>query len=142
MVTRQETMLMVAGGLHFALLIAASLVPGQLRWKCELAGLQRMTRQLIWVHGFYVTLMIVGIGLLSLVFHAELTSGSTLGRALSGFIALFWCIRLGLGLFVFDTGPHLTRPWLIIGERMLTVLFAYFTTVYTWAAIAPEGSVR
>jgi hypothetical protein len=136
----QHTMLLVAGGLHFGLLVAAGLVPLKLRWAQDLAKLDPLTRQLIWVHGFYIVMLIIAFGLGTLMLADEMIAGTVLGRALCGFIALFWAVRLGLQLTFFDMKAHLTSRLLRLGERTLTVTFTYFTAVYTWAAALPAGA--
>ena len=43
-------------------------------------------------------------------------------------------LRLGLQA-VFDVKPHLTAWWLKLGYHTLTVLFLFFTAVYSYAAL-------
>ena len=94
-------------------------------------------RQLIWVHGAFIVLVIVGFGVLSLIFSAELATGSPLARGVCAFIALFWATRLAVQLLYFDAKAHLTSPLLKIGYRGLTVVFVYHAVVYGFAAAQP-----
>jgi hypothetical protein len=128
------TLIFLAGVGQLGVLIASAIVPFQLKWKTELAVLSRLHRQMYWVYGGYVVLSIVAFAALSIVNSRELATGSGLARGISGYIALFWGIRLALQA-VFDVKAHLTRWWLKAGYVVLTVMFAGFTIVYAGAAL-------
>jgi hypothetical protein len=44
-------------------------------------------------------------------------------------------VRLILQM-VFDIGTYLTRWWMKAGYALLTIMFAAFTVIYVWAAVA------
>ncbi len=130
------TLLILVGGvLHFGILIASALVPRVLDWKVELGKLAPLSRQLIWVHGTFIVLVIVGFGSLALIAPGELASGSTLARSVCSFIALFWTARLAVQFFVFDAKPFLTSGLLRLGYHGLTAVFLYQTVVFGVAAV-------
>jgi hypothetical protein len=129
-----ELLLIIAGLLHFGILTAGALTPQVLNMKRRLAPLPQLLRQLIWVHGGYIVFIIIGFGSLSLLLPEELANGSTLGRAVCGFIALFWAVRLVLQFLYFRPQPFLTTGWLQAGYHGLTLVFAYFAVVYSLAA--------
>lgn len=134
-----ETLLFAAGLLHFSLLLASGLVPRVLDWNRELEKLPELFRQLIWVHGAYIVLMIIGFGAVSVVLPGELAAGSVLARGVCGFIALFWGGRLAVQLLYFRPGAYLNTAFLRIGYNALTVLFVYFTAVYGVSALGVAG---
>ena len=72
--------------------------------------------------------------LLCFFFAGELTSGRALGRALTGFLAVFWGSRVLLQLFYYDR--QLRRS-----NRLFDVLFlvadSYLAAVFTVAALVP-----
>ena len=136
---RLETMLIIAGALHFGILLASALVPQVLDWRSELAQLSVLTRQLVWVHGIFIVLVIIGFGVLTLLNAEALAGGTPLARCVCGFIAIFWTARLSLQFFLFDPAPHVRSVLLRIGHHGLTVAFAYFGLVYGWAALRPEA---
>jgi hypothetical protein len=132
-------MLIFAAGIgQLSVLIASALVPLRLNWREELQPLKRLHRQMYWTYGGYVVLAIVAFGLISLLNADELASGSGLARGFCLYVAVFWGIRLGLQP-VFDVKEHLTAWWLRAGYYTLSVLFAAFTFVYAWAALAPAS---
>ena len=76
------------------------------------AKLDRLSRQLIWVHGAFIVLVIIGFGLLSTLFSTELAAHTPLARALCSFISLFWAARLFVQFAIFDAKPYLTSAML------------------------------
>ena len=135
MTTAQLELLIFLGGiLHFGILLASAAVPLVLDWKASLAKLDGLSQQLVWVHGAFIVLVIIGFGLLSLVFADELASGTRLARGVCLFIALFWGARLVVQFFVFDARPYLKNMFLKLGYHALTVVFLYHAVVYSLAA--------
>lgn len=130
-----EWLIFLAGVVHFGILIASSLVPSVLNWRGELAKLDRLTRQLIWVHGAFIVLVIIGFGLLAVGFAQELAAGGPLARGCCGLIGVFWGARLIVQWTVFDAREYLKSRLLKIGYHGLTVAFVYLTAVFGWAAI-------
>lgn len=133
-------LIFVGGILHFGILIASALVPQVLDWKASLGKLDALTRQLIWVHGAFIVLVIIGFGLLSLGYAADLASGTPLARGMCLFIALFWSARLLVQIFVFDAKVYLKTTFLKLGYHGLTLVFLFHALVYTWAAMLPSLS--
>jgi Ca2+/Na+ antiporter len=105
-----------------------------LDWKVELGKLAPLSRQLVWVHGAFIVLVIVGFGTLSIVAPRELASGSILARGLCLFIATFWAARLLVQFFVFDARPFLRNTLLWLGYHGLTAVFLYQTVVFSVSA--------
>ena len=124
----------IAGVLHLGILLASASVPQVLEWRRELAQLQPLSRHVVWVHGAFIVLVIVGFGAISLILPSELASGTHLARACCGFIALFWAARLAIQFLLFDARPYLKTPLLRLGYHGLTAVFTYFAVVYTLAA--------
>ena len=130
-----ELLVFTGGVLHFGILLASALVPKVLDWGESLQKLDGLSRQLIWVHGAFIVLVIIGFGLLSMLFASDLVTGSPLARGVCLFIALFWGTRLLVQLFVFDAKPLLSSAFLKVGYHGLTVVFVYHAVVYTLAAL-------
>src|SRR5947209_8316124 len=130
MLTFLSAALMIAGLLHFGLLLASFSTPRVLGWESELRKVAPLTRQLVLVHGGFIVLTIIGFGAITLVAGRELLSGNVLPLAVTTFIGVFWACRLLIQLFYFDARPWLTTPFRKIGYRALYAVFAYFTLVY------------
>lgn len=132
-----ELLIFIGGILHFGILLASAMVPKVLDWKASLDKLDGLSRQLVWVHGAFIVLVIIGFGLLSIIFAADLVTGTPLARGVCLFVALFWATRLIVQLFVFDANPYLNTVFLKAGYHGLTVVFMYHTVVYSLAAFLP-----
>ena len=131
-----QTFILFSGVLHFGTLLASVAVPQVLDWRHELRKLDAMSRKLIWVHGVFLMLTIIGFGLLALLFPADLASHTPLARALCGFIAFFWAARLFIQFFIFDAKPFLKNRFLKLGYHGLTLVFIYQAAILSWAALS------
>jgi hypothetical protein len=131
------TLIFIAGLLHFGILIASALVPQVLDWRSSLAKLDPLLRQLIWVHGAFIVLVIIGFGAISLLYANQLASGEPLARGIAAMIAIFWGARLAVQFFVFDAKPYLRGVWLKLGYHGLTLVFTWIAVVLAVAAIRP-----
>ncbi len=132
-----ELLIFAGGILHFGILLASAMVPKVLDWKGSLEKLDGLFRQLVWVHGAFIVLVIIGFGLLSVVLAGDLAGGTPLARGMCLFISLFWAARLVVQFFVFDAKPYLKTTLLKAGYHGLTVVFIYITVVYALAAFLP-----
>lgn len=131
--------LTLAGIAHFGILIASANAPIALNWKEALKPLPALLRQMFWVYGWFIVLMIVSFGTITLV-HTETlaNAGTPIARWVNGMIAIFWGVRLIVQFFVFDARPFLTNWFYKVGYHGLTVVFIFLTAVYTWAAFFPN----
>ena len=129
------TLLFIAGLLHLAITSAGFMSVLVLDWRRTLLPLCALTRHIIWTHATFVLMTIIAFGTVSLTMPASLASGAPLGRAICGFIAIFWAIRLFIQFFLFDARPHLANFGLKLGFHGLTVVFSYFVVCYAWAAL-------
>ena len=130
-----KSMIQLGGLLHFAILIASALTPGVLEWRRHLATLPPLLRQLFWVYGSFIVLMIISFGTISLAHAAALASGEPLARSVCAVIAIFWAVRLAVQLFIFDATPFLTNSLLKLGYHALTAAFVALTLIYGGAAL-------
>jgi hypothetical protein len=119
---------------QLCVLVASALVPVRLDWKHALSGLPPLLRQLFWIYGGYIVLSIISLGLICMLHAEELARGSPLARAICGYAALFWGIRLSLQPCL-AAKPFLTTWWLRGGYHLLTLMFLCFTLVLGWGAL-------
>jgi hypothetical protein len=121
-------MLLLLAGLH-------ALFPRWLAWREELPRLSLLNRQIFVVHTLFIVLVLALTGLLSLCMAPELIDGRLANSVCWG-LAVFWGARLAVQFCVYDA-----RLWR--GSAARTVIhgcaagvWAYFTGVYVWAALA------
>ena len=126
-----RTLIQLGGAVHFAILIASALTPRVLGWRRHLSTLPPLLRQLFWVYGSLIVLVIVSFGTISLVNAGDLASGTPLARSVCATIAVFWAARLAVQWFVFDAAPFLTNALLKLGYHTLTAAFVLLVAIYS-----------
>ncbi|HUL51479.1 MAG TPA: hypothetical protein VLU94_02725 [Candidatus Nitrosotalea sp.] len=128
--------LQIAGLLHFGLIVAGALMPRAVNLRANLAVLPPFIRRLFWVYYTFIGLSLVGFGGLSFFLADTLASGTTLARAVCGFLVVFWTLRLIVAVFIFDVKPYLTSAFWKAGYHATNVVFALLPVIYGWAALA------
>jgi hypothetical protein len=129
--------LVVLAGLGQLFLAAASLaIPRVLGWRDELAKLRPLTRQVFWTYAGYIWFTNLSFGLLSTLAPGWLLDRSPLGRAVSGFIAVYWGARLALQFLYFERDAFRGGIGLRAAELALVGLFVFLTLVYGVVALS------
>ena len=117
--------LRLAGAALILLALAHVLFPRRFAWREELPRLSQLNRQMFQVHAFFIALVLLLFGALSLLLAEELLAGGRLARAvLIGFV-VFWSLRLLTQLFVYDRS-------LWQGQRIHTLVHVAFTAFWSW----------
>jgi len=84
--------------------VAANIpLPGRLRVRERMAGVPKFVRQIFYVHWIYIVIVVGIFAALCFGFAGELAGASRLGRFLSGVMAGFWLLRIGLQVFYYDS---------------------------------------
>lgn len=130
-----EVQLGIAGAAQIVLAVAHLSFPKRFAWKEELARLSLINRQIFLVHTFFICVILVLFGALSLFAPEALLEPSPLRRPVLGGIATFWFLRLVCQWLVYDSS-------LWRGDRnntrihvAATAVWIYFTAVYATAAL-------
>ena len=110
-----------------------------LQWKQDLAKLTLVNRQIFLVHCFYIALILVLLGILSLTLAESLLQPTPLSRAVLCGITLLWAIRLYIQWRVFDPSLWRDNRAHRLVHFVLTTVWLYLTAVYGMAA---AGSFR
>lgn len=135
------TLLIQLAGLTYIGLIAAGLLmPRVVNLRAHIATLPPFVGRLFWVYYTFIGLCLMSFGALSLFAAPHLADGSLLARAVCGFLAAFWTLRLIAASFIFDVRPYLTSIWLKIGYQLTNLVFALLPVIYLWAAL--KGGAR
>lgn len=96
------------------------------RWKEELAPLSLINRQMMYVHMFFIALIVGLMGAYCFLCTDDL-SQSAAGRHIALGISLFWFVRLIVQLFVYS--PKLWR-----GKKFETAIHVLFTMLWVYFA--------
>ena len=130
------TVLQLAGLMHLGLIAAGAMMPRAVKLRDHLAALPPFIHRLFWVYYSFIALFLVGFGALSFFLAPELASSTALARAVCGFLAVFWTMRLFVATFVFDVRPYLTSAFWQIGYHATNLVFALLPVTYGWVALA------
>ena len=124
----------IAGAVQLLVASANLFAFKKFSYRRYLKHLPLVMRQVFLVQNFYIMLAQLGFALLCFGFADELVSGRPLGRAMAGFLAVFWGSRVLLQLFYYDR--ELRRA-----NRAFDVLFlladGYLAAAFALAALLP-----
>ena len=111
-------------GILLILLASIHLVfPKYFNWKKEMDSLSLVNRQMMYVHTFFIALMVLLMGALCLSSATELYQ-TALGKKISLGLALFWGTRLVIQFVGYS-------PKLWKGKRFETIIHVLFS--FLWA---------
>jgi hypothetical protein len=108
-------------------------LPRAMGWKVELAGVSLLTRQVSYVHTYFIGLMCAMFGLVALLFPGELLAGDRLAVPILVAAVAVWGSRLAVQVFVFDSTLWKGRALTVAGHVAFVVLWSYLTFVFGWA---------
>src|SRR5688572_20047404 len=128
-----ELHLKIIGILLIILAVIHVIFPKYLNWKEDLKPLSIINRQLMYVHSFFIALVILLLGVLCLSSANELID-TILGKRISLGLGIFWTTRLIIQFFgyssklwkgkTFETSVH------VISSILWTYLSVIFTLIY------------
>ena len=134
-----EFHLRLAGSLQIALAFLHLFFPRRFNWNEELARLSLLNRQIFLVHTFYICLVLMLIGALSLFAPSALLLPSPLARFVLAGFAIFWGSRLIFQWAVYDRALWKGNRFNTAMHYLFSLLWAYLAAVYAWIWI---GMVR
>jgi hypothetical protein len=120
-----ELHLRLAGALLIVLAGFNLLLPRRFAWPAELQRLTLLTRQVFWVHLFFIVLLLAMMGLLTLAFAPALLARTPLATVVLAGLSLFWIARLFVQFFVYS--PALWR-----GNRLHTTFHVLFSVLWLY----------
>jgi hypothetical protein len=121
-----EFHLKIVGWVFVILAWVHVIFPRYFDWKNDLRSLSLINREVMYVHTFFVALMVFGMGLLCLTSASDLIE-TTLGRRISLGFGLFWVIRLFIQFFGYSS--ELWR-----GKHFETVVHIVFSMLWTYVS--------
>ena len=84
------------------------------------------------MHAIYIVIVLIGFGAISLLFPEDLLGRSALGIFLSGFLAVFWLLRVGIQICCYDREVKRQNP---VANAIFTAAFLYLGLVFLAAVI-------
>jgi hypothetical protein len=129
-----QTLLEITGGLLMALALLHVVFPRYFRWKQETAGLSLLTRQILYVHTFFIALTVFLMGLLCVTSAAELVN-TPLGRRISLGLGVFWGMRLVIQFFGYSSELWRGKVFETFAHIAFTLFWAWLTALFLIVAL-------
>lgn len=127
-----ELHLKIIGILLILLALIHIAFPKYFKWKTELNSVSPINRQMLYVHAFFIALVVFLMGLLCLTSAVELTT-TTFGKRISLGLGIFWTTRLFFQFFGYSSTLWKGKTFETTMHIMLSILWAYFSTVFILA---------
>jgi hypothetical protein len=135
-----EIQLKITGVLLIALALLHAVFPWYFRWRKDLARLQPINRQMMYVHTFFIALTVFLMGILCLTCSAEIT-GTPLGKKVACGFAVFWAVRLMVQFFGYSSSLWRGKPFETAVHIAFAVFWTYLTTLFLAIAWAPTRAM-
>ncbi len=125
-----EPTLRVMGVSQVALSLLHLAFPRRFGWRAELAAVSLLTREIFYVHTFFVCLVVAGMGALCAVDPGALLARSRLGAWVAAGGALFWGARLYIQFFVYSASHWRGRRFEFGVHVAFSLLWTFYTVVF------------
>lgn len=127
-------LVLLAGIGQLSIVIGSLRIPHVLRWSDDVAKLRPLTRQVFWTYAGYIWATNLSFALISTLAPKWLLDGSPLAAAVTGFIAMYWGVRIVIQFVYFDRSDAPSGMIYHVAEVVLVGLFVFFTATYGYAA--------
>jgi len=124
-----ELHLKIVGYIMILLAFVHFLFPKRFNWRKELGGLSLINRQLMYVHTFFIALVILLIGVLCIYSTNDILHTS-LGKQLSFGLFIFWFVRLVFQFFVYSAQLWKGKKFETAIHILFSILWLYFALVF------------
>lgn len=124
-----ELHLRVIGLLLIVLAIIHIIFPRYFDWAKELRSLSLINRQMMYVHTFFIALVVFLMGILCLTSSNELIE-TELGKKLAFGFGVFWVIRLLFQFFGYSSKLWKGKRFETMVHILFSLLWAYLSVIF------------
>jgi len=121
------SLLIIVALLHFSF-------PKKFNWKHELDSLSIINRQMMYVHTFFIALIVFLIGLLCLTSSGELV-GTVLGKRICLCLGIFWIVRLWVQFFGYSSKIWKGKSFETIVHVLFSVFWTYVSSIFVLSSL-------
>ena len=129
-----EAHLKIVGCILMLLALIHFIFPRRFNWKEDLSGISLINKQLMYVHTFFIALMVLLMGILCIYCSADMVH-TKLGKNLCFGLFIFWAVRLIFQFFVYSSQLWKGKQFETAIHILFSILWIYFTTVFLIIAI-------
>ena len=124
-----EFHLKIIGTMMIVLAMVHSIFPKQFDWKTELRPLSLINRQVMYVHTFFIAVIVFLMGILCLTSTREIVE-TNLGQNLSLGLGIFWFLRLLIQFFGYSSELWKGKTFETTVHILFSMLWTYFTVIF------------
>lgn len=119
--------LYIAGTLFILLAIVHVIFPRYFRWKEELSTISLINKEMMYVHTFFIALVVFLMGAL-LISSADMLVGTILGKRVCLGLSFFWMVRFWFQFFGYSSS-------LWRGKKKETAIHIVFAVFWLYCAV-------
>lgn len=117
-------LLMILALLHF-------IFPAYFKWKQELSALSLVNRQIMYVHSFFIALMVFLVGLLCFTSAGDLLN-TVLGKRILLGLGIFWGARLIIQFVGYSSKLWKGKSFETAVHILISVFWIYLSGIFIW----------
>jgi len=127
-----QLQLNVAGIILMLVALAHIAFPKYFQWKKQLSLVSLINRQMMYVHAFFIALVVFLMGLLCLTSANEVL-GTALGKKIAAGLFIFWASRFFIQFFGYSSALWKGKKFETVIHIMFSFLWLYISFVFACA---------
>src|SRR5215203_5549065 len=130
-----ELHLKIIGWLMVALAMLHLIFPKYFQWSKELAPLSLINKQLMYVHTFFIGLVVLLMGIFCIYSAGEIID-TKLGKQMALGFFIFWSVRLAFQFFVYSSKLWKGKKFETVIHILFSMLWIYFSLTFFFIFLA------
>ncbi len=126
-----ELHLKIIGVALIVLALIHVIFPKYFNWKQDLSSVSLINRQVMYVHTFFIALVVLLMGLLCLTSSQEIVT-TPLGKKIALGLGIFWICRLFIQFFGYSSELWRGKTFETIIHILFSLLWTYLSIVFLW----------
>ena len=124
-----ELHIKIIGYLFILLAFIHVIFPKKFEWKKECGSLSLINKQMMYIHTFFIALVVLLMGILCITSYSELIS-TPLGHKISFGFFIFWVIRFFVQFFGYSSELWKGKKFETLIHIVFSVFWAYVSVVF------------
>lgn len=133
-----EIHIKIVGSLLIALSLMHIIIPRYFNWGRELTTLSLITKQILYVHTFFIAFIVLLMGLLCLGYSRELLH-DPFGKVITLGLFVFWLVRLVFQFFVYSPKVWRGKVFETVMHVVFACLWIYISGVFLVGYLGSEA---
>ncbi len=123
-----EIHLKIIGTIMIGLALIHVIFPKYFDWKNDFAKVSLINREMMYVHTFFLALIVLLVGILCLVYSKELVE-TALGKIIAFGLFIFWFARLLIQFFGYSSRLWKGKTFETSVHIIFSILWTYFSAI-------------